>query len=144
MIENIWLKIKIGFKKTWKWIAGIFIVGAFAMNIPPQGADPVPRHFAEIDANGVVLRVIAADQAFINSGVVGNPANWIPTEEGIKKNPAGKGMTYNLSLDAFIGPKPYNSWVLDTNTALWKAPKNKPGGAKYEWNESINNWEKIQ
>src|SRR3990167_8175105 len=52
-MRNIWLKIKSGFKKTWKWIAGIFVIGALAMNIPPQGAinNDLIKYPAEVDTD---------------------------------------------------------------------------------------------
>src|SRR3990167_8119273 len=52
-MNSIWLKIKSGLKKTWKWIVGIFVVGALAMNIPPQGAinDDLIKYPAEVDTD---------------------------------------------------------------------------------------------
>lgn len=102
-------------------------------------------YFAEIDNNGVVLRVIVAEQAFIDSGAVGDPANWIETSKedgGLKKNAATKGGTYDIVRDEFIPAKIYDSWILDTDTLKWKAPVDKPKSADvYTWNESTLNWE---
>lgn len=62
----------------------------------------------------------------------------------IRKNYAGIGYIYNETLDAFIAPKPYNSWLLNETTAQWKAPVEKPADGKmYLWNESIINWEEV-
>lgn len=59
-----------------------------------------------------------------------------------RKNFAGIGFKYNQYKDAFIAPKPYNSWILNETTCLWEAPVTKPDDSKkYEWNESILNWE---
>jgi len=44
-----------------------------------------PNYFAEVDESGTVLRVIVADQAFINSGAVGDPARWVPTVKEVDK-----------------------------------------------------------
>lgn len=100
-------------------------------------------YFAEIDSNKVVLRVIVADQSFINSGVVGNPANWIETttDGSLRKNYAAKGSTYNTSLDAFVYPQPFPSWTLNSVTARWEAPVAKPkDGKKWIWNEGTLAW----
>ena len=88
-------------------------------------------HFAEIDETNTVLRVIVAEQEFIDTGAVGDPSKWIQTSyntragvhygqdgmpdsgEPMRKNYAGIGYTYDATRDAFIPPKPYASWVLD-------------------------------
>ena len=55
-----------------------------------------------------------------------------------RKNYAGIGYTYDLQRDAFISPKPYNSWILNESTCLWNAPVAKPDdNNKYTWNEEI-------
>jgi len=63
-----------------------------------------------------------------------------------RKNFAGIGYTYDSQRDAFISPKPFNSWILNENTCLWEAPVVKPttvleDNQFYSWNESIINWE---
>ncbi len=59
----------------------------------------------------------------------------------IRKNYAGIGYTYDETLDAFIAPKPFNSWVLDETTAQWKAPVDMPTDDKrYSWNEETLTW----
>jgi hypothetical protein len=85
-------------------------------------AEPVETTFAEIDAQGTVLRVIVADQDFIDSGRVGDPKNWIETSPTIRKNPAGKGYTYDKTLDAFIPPKTASTTIFDSAKAQWIAP----------------------
>ena len=64
-------------------------------------------HFAEIDGNGTVKRVIVAEQDFIDSGAVGDAANWIQTSynNNIRKQFAGIGFTYDSVKDKFIGPR---------------------------------------
>jgi hypothetical protein len=61
-----------------------------------------------------------------------------------RKNHAGVGYTYDLNRDAFIPPKPYNSWILNESTCNWDAPVAYPtDGQRYSWNEEILNWELI-
>ena len=64
----------------------------------------------------------------------------------LRKNFASVGMTYDEDRDAFIHKKPYNSWILNEQTCLWKAPVDMPTeeleeNQYYSWNESIINWE---
>ena len=100
-------------------------------------------HFAEIDKDGKVLRVIVAEQAFINSGLVGDAFNWIQTSynRNFRKNYAGGGYTYDKTRDAFIAPQPYPSWALDEGTCLWDAPTPYPDDGKfYNWDEDTTSW----
>jgi len=64
-----------------------------------------------------------------------------------RKNHAGIGYTYDSNRDAFIPPKPYNSWILNEDTCLWEAPVAYPVDSninnRYKWNEEILNWELI-
>lgn len=61
-----------------------------------------------------------------------------------RKNYAGIGFTYDYARDAFIPPKPYNSWVLNTNTCLWEAPVAYPNDDQlYTWNEENEQWDLI-
>jgi len=61
-----------------------------------------------------------------------------------RKNHAGIGYTYDSQRDAFITPKPYNSWILNENTCNWEAPISKPqDGNKYSWNEQTLSWDLI-
>ena len=58
-----------------------------------------------------------------------------------RKNCAGIGDTYDSQRDAFIGPKPFNSWILNEKTCIWEAPVAYPtDGQRYTWNEEILNW----
>jgi len=59
-----------------------------------------------------------------------------------RKNYAGVGFTYDSVLDAFIPPKPYNSWLLDTQTCLWDPPIPYPTDGKiYTWDETTQTWD---
>lgn len=111
-------------------------------------------YFAEIDENNVVLRVIVAEQDFIDSGDVGKPSNWVETDYGaqygesevqgkepLRKNYAGVGYTYDRDRDAFIPPKEFDSWILDEQKCVHVAPKDyKKDGKRYFWDEQIQDW----
>lgn len=105
-------------------------------------------HFAEIDENNVVVRVIVAEQDFIDSGAVGDPKNWVQTSfnASIRKNFAAKGYMYDKEKDMFITKKPFDSWVLDDETGTYKAsierPKDDDDTAVHRWNEESKNWQK--
>lgn len=61
-----------------------------------------------------------------------------------RKNYAGIGYTYDEQRDAFIPPKPYNSWVLNETSCLWDPPTPMPHDDKmYTWNEETISWEEI-
>ena len=61
-----------------------------------------------------------------------------------RKNYAGVGYTYDQTRDAFIPPKPFNSWTLNEDTCLWEAPAVKPDdGQRYIWNETNQTWDLI-
>lgn len=110
-------------------------------------------HFAQIDGNNIVAQVIVADQETINTGLFGDPATWIQTSYNtqggvhtqggapLRKNYAGIGYSYDAARDAFIPPKPYNSWLLNDDTCLWSAPVAYPADSKlYRWDEETLNW----
>jgi hypothetical protein len=61
-----------------------------------------------------------------------------------RKNHAGIGYTYDSNRDAFIPPKPYNSWILNETTCLWEAPIAYPNdGQLYIWNEQTLSWDLL-
>jgi hypothetical protein len=61
-----------------------------------------------------------------------------------RKNYAGVGYTYDQARDAFIAPKPFDSWVLDEETCQWQAPTPYPtDGFMYQWVEDDLNWQAI-
>ena len=100
-------------------------------------------HFAEIDNDNIVQRVIVAEQDFINSGAVGDSFRWVQTSynNNFRKNYAGKGYTYDKTRDAFISPQPYPSWLLDEDTCRWDAPTPMPDDGKmYDWDEDTTSW----
>jgi len=103
-------------------------------------------HFAEIDEYNIVTRVLVFNDNYTDSdctALLGG--NWIQTSynNNIRKNFAGKGYTYDFNLDAFIAPKPYNSWILNTENCKWESPIEKPEG-DYTWNEDNLSWEEQE
>ena len=101
-------------------------------------------HFAELDDNNIVLRVIVvsddneADGENWCNNLLGGSWKQTSYNANIRKNYAAIGFTYDESRDAFIPPQPYPSWTLDESTCLWKAPVDYPSdGKKYTWEESI-------
>ena len=116
-------------------------------------------HFAEIDVNNIVVRIITVSNselldesgveqenlgaAFCNSLFGGN---WKQTSynESLRKNFAGEGCTYDPQRDAFISPKPFASWVLDETTCRWEAPVAMPDADKsYQWDEASTSWIEV-
>jgi hypothetical protein len=62
-----------------------------------------------------------------------------------RKNHAGIGYTYDENRDAFIPPKPFNSWILNEDTCLWQSPIPYPNdGNRYSWNEQNKTWDLNQ
>ena len=105
-------------------------------------------HWAEIDENNIVLRVLVGDnnepdegEAFMNS--LGG--TWVKTSYNgnIRKNYAGVGYYFDPVADHFYAPQPYPSWTLDAD-AKWQPPVAYPtDGVMYEWDETITDWKAI-
>ncbi len=71
-------------------------------------------------------------------------SQWAQTYDdgSIRKNYAGIGYTYNPQRNAFISPKPFDSWTLNEATCLWDPPVVKPDdGKRYKWNEETQQWD---
>ena len=61
-----------------------------------------------------------------------------------RKNHAGIGFTYDETRDAFIAPKPFNSWILNETTCIWEAPVARPNDNNiYTWNEQTLSWDLL-
>ena len=60
-----------------------------------------------------------------------------------RKNFGSVGFTYDEDKDAFIPPKPFNSWTLNETSCTWEAPSEQPGD-EYRWNEDNTSWEKVE
>jgi len=108
-------------------------------------------NFAELDEDNIVTRVLVTNNAFPNEGydwLVDNlGGTWIQTSYNatIRFNYAGVGFTYDSERDAFISPKPYDSWLLVEETCQWESPVPYPDdGLIYSWNEEIIDWEATQ
>jgi len=105
-------------------------------------------HFAKLGAGDIVLtvQVVANDiatteQAGINflNNLYNTRDVWKQTSynSNIRKNFAGIGYSYDQAKDAFIAPKPYNSWTLNESTCAWESPIVYPtDGKNYQWNET--------
>ena len=113
-------------------------------------------HFAQIDSNNIVTQVLVIEQDVINTGLFGEPSSFVQTSYNthggvhalggtpLRMNYAGVGYTYDLARDAFIPPKPYDSWVLNEDTCLWNAPVEMPTDGKiYKWDEDTLSWKDI-
>jgi hypothetical protein len=85
-------------------------------------------HFAEIDKNNVVLRVLVVDNSLEDQGAdflantLGLGGTWIKTSYNgnIRKNFAGIGYTYDADRDAFIPAKCHDEAKFDEATCQWK------------------------
>lgn len=112
-------------------------------------------HFAKVE-NGTVTQVIVAEPEFFDTFVDTTPGEWIQTSYNtyggehllggtpLRKNYAGVGFTYDADKDAFIPPKPFESWVLNETTCLWEAPVAMPDdGNFYDWDEETTNWVEV-
>lgn len=112
-------------------------------------------HFAKV-VDGLVVNVIVAEPEFFDTFVDTSAGEWIQTsyntsggihtegKEPLRKNFAGIGFSYDLERDAFISPKPYNSWLLNEDTCTWNAPVEYPtDGLVYQWDEDILNWLEV-
>jgi len=117
-------------------------------------------HFAKIE-NNIVTQVIVAEQDFIDTqegtwvqtsyntkgGIHYQPDTNIPSanqSKALRKNYAGIGYTYDSTRDAFIPPKPYQSWILNETSCLWEAPISYPtDGNDYGWNEQNQQWDLL-
>ena len=119
-------------------------------------------HFAKINESNIVTQVVVVNdsdgdndtdgQNFLNN-LFKTTHTWKKTSYNTygnthrlggtpyRKNFASVGFTYDSSRDAFIEPKPYNSWTLDETTCLWESPVAYPSdGKSYEWDEDNRQW----
>ena len=118
-------------------------------------------HFALVE-DGIVMDVIVAEQDVIDSGMFGDPSNWVRksynTKRGIyhdpetnqptegtpfRKNYARIGGLYDKERDAFYEPQPYRSWILNEESCIWEAPipyPTAPATQIYLWDEANLEW----
>ena len=113
-------------------------------------------HFAKLGVGNIVEQVIVVsndiaitEQAgldFINK-IYNTRDVWKQTSynNNFRKNFAGIGYQYDQTRDAFISPKPFESWVLNEDTCRWEAPVSYPqDGNRYKWNESTLTWDIVE
>jgi len=117
-------------------------------------------HFAKVE-DGLVTQVIVIDdsveetgQDFINNELK-LEGTWIQTSYNtragqhanggtpLRKNYAGIGYSYDAELDAFLPPKPYESWILDEEKCIWNPPVPFPGDDSYRWDEESVSWVQV-
>ena len=115
-------------------------------------------HFAKVE-NGKVTQVIVAEQEFISTGALGDPAGWVQPsyntrggvhygndgrpDDGValRGNYAGIGYTYDSEHDVFYAPQPFPSWTLNETSWIWEAPTPYPTDGKvYHWDEATTSW----
>lgn len=118
-------------------------------------------NFAKLDDQSIVVDVIVVNNDTLDNlqfpeseavGVAfltewsGGYTNWKQTSynANFRKNYAGIGYTYDAVLDAFIVPKPYPSWLLNTETCQWEPPTPYPSdGNLYTWDEETLSWVQV-
>ena len=96
------------------------------------------------DANGIEQEQLGVD--FINK-LYNTRDVWKQTSynNNIRKNYAGIGYQYDQTRDAFIPPKPFNSWILNENNCRWESPIPYPqDNNRYNWNEQTKSWDLIE
>jgi len=118
-------------------------------------------HFAKLDNDNTVLEcVVVSNNVLLNDvgyevedrgiellkSITGHE-NWKQTSysNSFRKNFAGIGYTYDAVFDAFIPPKPFNSWLLNETTCAWEPPIPMPlDGLSYTWDENTVTWIRIE
>ena len=111
-------------------------------------------HYAFLDSNNIVTEVITGihetepieglDTETWYGNFRGQVCKRTSYNGNIRKNYAGIGFTYDAARDAFIAPKPFNSWTLDEATCRWQAPTPMPTDGKfYYWSEDDLSWREI-
>jgi hypothetical protein len=112
-----------------------------------------------VNGKGTVENVIVIEQDVLNTGLWGNPADWIQTSyntrggvhygadnqpdggSALRANYAGIGYTYDQTHDVFYANQPYPSWTISAPAWQWQAPVPYPtGGGNYRWDESTTSW----
>ena len=113
-------------------------------------------HFAKLIVGNIIetVHVVSNDIAITEQAGVdflntlhGSRDVWKQTSYNgnIRKNYAGIGYTYDQTRDAFIAPKPFNSWILNEETCIWEAPVAYPDDDKrYTWNEETTTWDIVE
>ena len=113
-------------------------------------------HFAELNEDNIVTRVIVVSNDDCGGGdypasdaigasfchnLLGGTWKQTSYNNNFRKRYAGIGYTFREDIDAFVAPKPYPSWLLNTSTFQWQAPVPYPNDGKmYYWDEATQSW----
>ena len=115
-------------------------------------------HFAKLENNVVTQVIVVSNQDILDeqgqeseqkgidfcTNLLGGTWKQTSYNGNFRKNYAGIGYTYDEGRDAFIEPKPYNSWLLNETSCQWKAPVDYPtDDKKYTWNEATISWDAV-
>ena len=114
-------------------------------------------HFAKLGTGNIIekVEVVSNDKALTEQSGVDFLNNLYKTRDvwkqtsynnNIRKNFAGIGYSYDQTRDAFIAPKPFNSWILNETTCVWEAPVAYPDdddSFSYIWNETNKSWDLV-
>jgi hypothetical protein len=120
-------------------------------------------HFAKIGLNNKVIEIHSVNNEVLkdsngveqeNIGVdfltkLHGWSIWVQTSfnKTFRKNFAGIGYTYDETRNAFVAPKPFNSWILNEDTCIWESPIPKPDrdglelNQYWDWNETNQSWD---
>lgn len=114
--------------------------------------------FVELDSNNIVIRGVAVNNDAIDNlpfpqsesvgitflkDLYGQDTIWVQTSynASFRYNYASIGFTFDETAQAFIPPKPFPSWLLNTSIYLWEAPVPYPqDGKSYYWDETTQSW----
>ena len=115
-------------------------------------------HFTQLNEHNTVIKIIVINnnELYDENGIeqeqkgidfckslYGFDTIWKQTSYNARqrKNYAGSGYIYDSDRDAFIAPKPFDSWSLDENTCTWTPPVPIPTDGMYRWNEDSQLWQ---
>lgn len=118
-------------------------------------------HFADVDENNVVTRVVVVDNvnapdpapqhaepigaAFLDSLGLQSSTRWVQTSYhgSFRKQFAGIGFRYDADADVFVAPQPFPSWALDADHD-WQPPTPMPTeGGPWVWDEDTLSWIEV-
>jgi len=117
-------------------------------------------HFAQIDQNYKVIKVIVVDNSEIIDpqtgqesellgvqfcqNLFGNNTRWVQCSynSNIRKHFPAEGYIFDPELNMFYAPKPYKAWVLNNDTGIWEPPFPAPNnGVAHRWDDATDSWE---
>jgi len=110
-------------------------------------------HYAFLNEDNIVTEVIVGiDETELIEGKT--PEVWYGEFRGqtcirtsyngsIRNKFAAIGDSYNVEIDAFISPKPFDSWSFNAETLKWESPVPRPDG-NFIWNEELTSWVEVE